>query len=168
MPWYRRPPAWLAEGMKPQPSVYIRAMGGVMRPVSRSHRHIPRVSEGQEAGSTAMIRGLALPVSLSCMKGAMRPPQVGAAAGAAHDDIRIFVQLLHSQLAFRPMTDWCSNTWFKTPRTYRYPFCGYGFFPQPGNSAAQAAGGSGMLLQDFAPGVGGVAREGLPRRQRPA
>ena len=28
MPWYRRPPAWLAEGMKPLPRVYIFARGG--------------------------------------------------------------------------------------------------------------------------------------------
>ena len=34
MPWYRRPPAWLAEGMKPEPRVYILARGQTM-PVSQ-------------------------------------------------------------------------------------------------------------------------------------
>ena len=34
MPWYRRPPAWLGEGMKSAPSVYILA-SGVILPVSQ-------------------------------------------------------------------------------------------------------------------------------------
>ena len=55
MPWYRRPPAWLAEGIKPLPRVYILAMGQILPVSQKSYLNTPRVRLGQEAGSTAMI-----------------------------------------------------------------------------------------------------------------
>ena len=55
MPWKRRPPAWLGEGMKPLPSVYILARGQIMPVSQKSYANTPRVKLGQEAGSTAMI-----------------------------------------------------------------------------------------------------------------
>ena len=54
MPWYRRPPAWLAEGMKLLPRVYILARGQTLPVSQKSYANLPRVKLGQEAGSTAM------------------------------------------------------------------------------------------------------------------
>ena len=55
MPWKRSPPAWLGEGMKPLPRVYIFASGQIIPVSQKSYANLPLVKLGQLAGSTATI-----------------------------------------------------------------------------------------------------------------
>ncbi len=53
------------------------------------------------------------------MKGKARPAKIAAAADAADHHVGEVVGVLHCFFASRPMTVWCSMTWFSTlPSVY--------------------------------------------------
>ena len=76
IPWYLKPPAWLAEGMYSQPSVYIFANGQIFPVSQKSYAYFPLVNDGQDAGSTAINSVFGwTPVILSLINGAIKPPR---------------------------------------------------------------------------------------------
>jgi len=63
--------------MNSAPSVYILAIGVILPVSQKSYSNRPRVSDGQEAGSTAMKRVPSrFPESVSRMNGAISPPRL--------------------------------------------------------------------------------------------
>ena len=81
--------------MNSEPSVCI-LTSGVRCPVSpKSKAYLPRVIDGQAAGSTAIARTFALVAQLLADKGKRDAGEVGAAAGATDHDVGIGVGLFH-------------------------------------------------------------------------
>ena len=62
--------------MNSQPSVYMRASGVVFALSQKSYAYLPRVSDGQFAGSTPINSMSFFPAILSPMKGAISPPKL--------------------------------------------------------------------------------------------
>ena len=118
---------------------------GQGRAGGRLHRH--------KTGVTAALQ----PVG---HEGGNQAAQIGAAAGAAHHHVGIFVQLFHGQLALQPDDGLVQHHLIQHAAQHipLGPAAGEGGFHRLRDGAAQAAGGVRVFGQDLPPHLGGVGR----------